>query len=241
MLTAFIVLQIILDLEVVLFLLLWHRRRKRAAAARVGAPRAAEPPAWYREFLLLAEDVLTLVEPVLDALEKGKVPAAAVASATSAPSGVAVAPSAPSRVEALRDRHREAFALLRGGTPVDEVARRERLSPGEARLIENLVAAEYRLTEARPPAARAAEARDTEPRGAEPRQTEAESIGARPTGSRRADGDLGEAAPEPPSMPGRHDVPGTGRTPRPERKRKAATAETSTTARRGTPLAPQAT
>src|SRR5262245_63778995 len=99
MLTAFIVLQIILDLEVVLFLLVWHRRRKRAAAARAAAPRVAEPPAWYREFLLLAEDVLTLVEPVLDALEKGKVPVAAVASAASAPSG-AEAPPASSRVEA---------------------------------------------------------------------------------------------------------------------------------------------
>ena len=66
------------------------------------------------------------------------------------------APAAESAREALanaapRDRHREAFALLRAGTPSEEVARREHLSPGQVRLIENLVAAEGRLAAAARP------------------------------------------------------------------------------------------
>jgi hypothetical protein len=141
MLTAFIVLQLILDLEVVLFLV-WRRRHRRRPAVLV----PAEPPAWYRDFLLLAEDVLSAVEPVLDALDRGQLPmrvAAAAPAAADSPRDAA-SPAPP------RDRHREAFALLRAGTPSDEVARRERLSPGQVRLMENLVAAEGRLAAAKP-------------------------------------------------------------------------------------------
>jgi hypothetical protein len=54
LLTAFIVLQVILDLEVVVFFLMRMRRRKT-----VKPPVEPEPPAWYRDFLVLAEDLLT--------------------------------------------------------------------------------------------------------------------------------------------------------------------------------------
>ena len=73
MLTAFIVLQLLLDIEIVLFLVSRYRRRARATA-RVAAAVPAEPPAWYRDFLLLAEDVLAAVEPLLDALDRGQLP-----------------------------------------------------------------------------------------------------------------------------------------------------------------------
>ena len=142
MLTAFIVLQLILDLEVVLFLV-WRRRHRRRPAALV----PAEPPAWYRDFLLLAEDVLAVVEPVLDALDRGQLP---MPVAAAAPAAAAEGPRDAPSPAPPRERHREAFALLRAGTPSDEVARREHLSPGQVRLIENLVAAEGRLAAAKP-------------------------------------------------------------------------------------------
>ena len=46
-------------------------------------------------------------------------------------------------------RHRAALALLRAGTSAEEVARRERLLPGELRLMSNPVAAEAELAGAR--------------------------------------------------------------------------------------------
>jgi hypothetical protein len=141
MLTAFIVLQLILDIQIVLFLVWRHRRRARTSTPAAAAV-PAEPPAWYRDFLLLAEDVLAAVEPVLDALDRGHLPMPAPAAAPAA--GAESAREARAKA-APRDRHREAFALLRAGTPSDEVARREHLSPGQVRLIENLVAAEGRL------------------------------------------------------------------------------------------------
>lgn len=148
MLTAFIVLQLLLDIEIVAYLVWRHRKKRRAAAAP--APAAAtpalpvEPPAWYRDFVMLTEDVMNAIEPVLDALDRGLLhaPRATVASEPAPPPAAAPAPMP-------RDRHREAFALLRAGTPADEVARREHLSPGQLRLIENLVAAEHRLAAAR--------------------------------------------------------------------------------------------
>ena len=132
LLMAFIVLQLILDVEIVLFLLMRRRRRKAAPAP---APAKEEPPSWYRDFTILAEDVLALVEPVLDALEAGETRTRR-AMPSPAPAG------GPSEAPTPRDRHREAFALLRAGTAPDEVARRERLQPGELRLIRNLIAAE---------------------------------------------------------------------------------------------------
>lgn len=149
MLTAFIVLQLLLDIEIVCYLVWRHRKKRRAAATPAPAAAAApalpaEPPAWYRDFVMLTEDVMNAIEPVLDALDRGQIPAPR-ASAASEPASEPVAAPPPSP----RDRHREAFALLRAGTPADEVARRERLSPGQMRLIENLVAAEHRLAGAR--------------------------------------------------------------------------------------------
>jgi hypothetical protein len=145
LLTAFIVLQLVLDVQIALFMFAYLRRRKRV---RAQAPAPAEPPVWYREFLLLAEDVLALVEPLLDQLEAGE--AATARGARPAPASP-VAPAAaaePAPAPSLRDRHRQAFALLRSGTPPEEVAARERLTPGELRLLANLVAAESELAPA---------------------------------------------------------------------------------------------
>lgn len=148
MLTAFIVLQLLLDIEIVLFLVSRYRRRARRPA-RVAAAVPAEPPAWYRDFLMLAEDVLAAVEPLLDALDRGQLPMPASAAAALAGASAAAESAREALANAApRDRHREAFALLRAGTPSEEVARREHLSPGQVRLIENLVAAEGRLAAA---------------------------------------------------------------------------------------------
>jgi hypothetical protein len=138
LLMTFIVLQLILDVELVLFLLLRLRKRKAAPAP---VPAKEEPPAWYRDFLLLAEDVLAAVEPALDALEEreSKTP-----PAMASPGPV----QAPSEARTPRERHREAFALLRAGAAPEDVARRERLQPGELRLIRNLIAAEAELVPA---------------------------------------------------------------------------------------------
>ena len=51
--------------------------------------------------------------------------------------------------ERARDRHRAALSLLRAGTSPGEVARGERLLPGELRLMSNLVAVEAELAGAR--------------------------------------------------------------------------------------------
>jgi hypothetical protein len=60
------------------------------------------------------------------------------------------APATEARpTESVRDRHRAALSLLRAGTSSEEVARRERLLPGDLRLMSNLVAAEAELAGAR--------------------------------------------------------------------------------------------
>jgi hypothetical protein len=51
--------------------------------------------------------------------------------------------------ERAGDRHRAALSLLRAGTSPEEVARRERLLPGELRLMSNRVAAGAELAGAR--------------------------------------------------------------------------------------------
>jgi hypothetical protein len=143
LLTLFIVLQLALDAGLVLFLLVSAPRRKAAPArAPASAPLKSAPPAWYRDFLCLAEDVMALVEPVIDVVESGRLGAAPAAPAPTPAADLPVA-------QRQRDRHREAFALLRAGTPPEEVARRERLLPGELRLIRNLVAAESEFAESR--------------------------------------------------------------------------------------------
>lgn len=119
MLTAFIVLQLVFD---IVLLLLWAAgalRRREAASAGDG------PPDWYPQFVALAEEVLAVTEPVLDALEVG------------APTPVRT--EAPARREAPV---REALALLRAGADPVEVARLGGLLPGELALIRNIVTAE---------------------------------------------------------------------------------------------------
>jgi len=139
LLSIFVITQIALDIAIVGYLLTNRRRRK--AAAHRGQPRTA-PPSWYHEFLATAEDLMVLVEPVLDLAESGGL--AAVPRVPSA------APAAePRPAESVRDRHRAALSLLRAGTSPDEVARRERLLPGELRLMRNLVTAEAELAGAR--------------------------------------------------------------------------------------------
>ena len=137
LLTLFVVSQIALDAGLVIFLLVNTRRRRAAATRRRAAPNVT-PPSWYSDFLVLAEDLMALVEPVLDAAENGR-----FAVATAGPAASALAPPVePRAAQTQRDRHRAAMALLRAGTLPEEVARRERLTPGELRLISNLVAAE---------------------------------------------------------------------------------------------------
>lgn len=131
MLALFLVFQLALDV-VLVFLLLAQVRRRKAA-----------PPAsqWHQEFLLLAEDILAVVEPVLDALESGRlaeppVPAQAEHAGRPRPA-----------VSALR--RRQALALLRAGAAPEDVARRGCLLPAELRLIRNLMAAEAELADPR--------------------------------------------------------------------------------------------
>jgi hypothetical protein len=148
LLTAFIVLQVILDIEVAVYFLLKMRRRRKAAARPVAPP--PEPPAWYRDFLVLAEDLLTLIEPVLAHLETHPATATTASGTAASPAPAGAASSGPAAAAAarppeprsLRERHRAAFALLRAGASPEDVARREGLGAGELRLIQGLAAAE---------------------------------------------------------------------------------------------------
>jgi hypothetical protein len=127
MLTAFIVLQLVFDIVLLLLWAVGALRRRAAASTGDG------PPDWYPQFVALAEEVLAVTEPVLDALEAG------------APTPVRM--EAPARREApvereTTDPHREALALLRAGVDPVEVARRGGLLPGELALMKNIVTAE---------------------------------------------------------------------------------------------------
>ena len=130
LLIAFIVFQIGLDVTLVALAIV-ALRRGRAALASAREPAAAQP-----EFLLLAEDLLGVLEPVLTALESGRLTPAAPPAVSPVAEGPAAAPP--------EDRHRRAFDLLRAGVSPQEVGQRERLLPGEVRLMQNLVAAETR-------------------------------------------------------------------------------------------------
>ena len=143
LLSIFVITQIALDIALVAYLVTNARRRRRSTtSARRAAPPAAAPPAWYGDFLATAEELMVLVEPVLDLAESGTL--------AGGPRPPSPAPATePRPAESVRDRHRAALALLRAGTSAEEVARRERLLPGELRLMSNLVAAEAELAGAR--------------------------------------------------------------------------------------------
>jgi hypothetical protein len=130
-LIALVLGQLVLDVVLVLMVIRVARRRPRARPDHA-------PPAWYQEFLRLAEDLLAITEPVLAALE----------SPAPAPTPVAPAPAAAAPVDgpSPEARYRLAFSLLRAGGRPEEVARRGALLPRELRLIESLVAAESRLS-----------------------------------------------------------------------------------------------
>jgi hypothetical protein len=141
LLSIFVITQIAFDIALVTYLLTNARRRRTVASARRAQP-AAAPPSWYGDFLATAEELMVLVEPVLDLAESGRL--------TEGPRPPSPAPGAEARpAESARDHHRAALALLRAGTSPEEVARRERLLPGELRLMSNLVAAEAELAGAR--------------------------------------------------------------------------------------------
>ena len=143
LLSIFVIIQIALDIALVTYLVTNARRRRRtAASARRAAPPAAAPPSWYGDFLATAEELMVLVEPVLDLAESGT-----LGGGQRPPSPATTAEPRPA--ESVRDRHRTALALLRAGTSPEEVAQRERLLPGELRLMSNLVAAEAELAGAR--------------------------------------------------------------------------------------------
>jgi hypothetical protein len=96
---------------------------------------------------------------VLDELEKrpaatttAGAPAAPAPGAPAATAAPVAAPAPQPAVEppareprSLRERHREAFALLRAGASAEDVGRREGIGAGELRLIRNLVAAEAQI------------------------------------------------------------------------------------------------
>jgi hypothetical protein len=143
LLSIFVITQIALDIALVTYLVTNARRRRRtAASARRAAPPAAAQPSWYGDFLATAEELMVLVEPVLDLAESGTL------GGGPRPSSPATT-AEPRPAESVRDRHRAALALLRAGTSPEEVAQRERLLPGELRLMSNLVAAEAELAGAR--------------------------------------------------------------------------------------------
>lgn len=131
LLTVVVLAQLVLDVVVIVML--------TRGRGRFRPEREAAPPPWYQEFVHLAEDLLLVTEPVLTALESPGphgVPGAASASASDTPGPAS-------------GRYRDAFALLRGGRCPEEVARVGRVSRGELRLMENLVAAESRIAAAR--------------------------------------------------------------------------------------------
>ena len=64
LLTGFVIAQLMLDVVLVL-LVTWAVTRKGTAPARP----PAVPPAWYGDLVALAQDLLVVTEPVLDALE----------------------------------------------------------------------------------------------------------------------------------------------------------------------------
>jgi hypothetical protein len=129
MLTLFVVLQLALDIGFVV-LVVTALRRARAAERAAQAAAEAQP-----RLTLLAEEILGALEPVLAALESGRL---------GTPPGAGAQGGAADTRGRREDRQRRAFERLRAGASPEAVMRDEQLRPGEARLIANLVAAARR-------------------------------------------------------------------------------------------------
>jgi hypothetical protein len=123
MLSAFVIAQLVFDVAVVAFAAVYLLTRPTSREAE-----PIQPPEWYGQFLKMAQDLMVATEPVLDRLESRAVTGASVAA----------------RPVAVRDPYEDARQLLRAGTPLDEVADRAGLQPGELRLLARVVAAESR-------------------------------------------------------------------------------------------------
>jgi hypothetical protein len=134
MLSAFVVAQLVFDVAVVAFAVVYLLTRQSPP------PEPIEPPEWYGHFLKVAQDVMVVTEPVLDRLESRAAPLPASMAPPSMPPAAAPAP-APMPA---RDPYAEARKLLRAGVALDEVADRAGLQPGELRLLAKVVAAESR-------------------------------------------------------------------------------------------------
>jgi hypothetical protein len=132
MLSAFVVAQLVFDVAVVAFAVVYLLTRQPPP------PGPIEPPEWYGHFLKVAQDVMVVTEPVLDRLETRAAAPAAMAPLPSMPPVAAAAPVP------ARDPYYEARKLLRAGVALDEVADRAGLQPAELRLLAKVVAAESR-------------------------------------------------------------------------------------------------
>jgi hypothetical protein len=135
-LTMFVIFQLAFDVVILLAVCVGVLRCKSRAAVE---PR--QPSQGHQEFLRLVHDRQAETAPGTEAhvgQPRGM-----------EPSFSPERPRAPVDDGARRDRRREALDLLRAGADPAEVARRGRLSPGELRLLRNVVAAEMRLATSR--------------------------------------------------------------------------------------------
>ena len=136
MLTAFVIAQLVFDVAVVAFAVVYLLTRESPRA-----PEPIQPPEWYTQFLKVAQDVMVATEPVLDRLESRVAPVPSPLAPPMAPM-TPMATAAP--VPAAADPYYEARRLLRAGVGLDEVADRAGLQPAELRLLAKVVAAESR-------------------------------------------------------------------------------------------------
>lgn len=128
MLTAFVVAQIAFDVIVVALVVLYVLERRATTSS-------SAPPDWYGEVVNLAQDVMAATEPVLDKLDERRAPAPAP-------------PPPPPAPASTPDRYAGARTLLLAGAAPEDVAAREQLSPGELKLLTNILATQARLASA---------------------------------------------------------------------------------------------
>ena len=132
MLSAFVIAQLVFDVAVVAFAVVYLLTRQSPPP-----PAPIQPPEWYGHFLKVAQDLMVATEPVLDRLESGAAPVAAPMAPVPP-----VPPMAHAAPVTARDPYYEARKLLRAGVALDEVADRAGLQPAELRLLAKVVAAE---------------------------------------------------------------------------------------------------